>query len=272
MEDDLPSNSDGLTSNNKSLSLVPASPLPDAVDAAAYNTTATTTVPATPVSLIDTNTTLPLTGTDDTSTIHWTYSVLGRRLLFRPFYKPEYKDAEDYYQKSYDPLTGVRVAVALGGLMLFICGIAVYNRYGFFRKRRRLHVSLRNSQEQLEGIEWLKVIGFHETSLAYNPVCSDQDLPKSPPCSASTAADVVIHSAAPQQQPQHSCWQPERDGNTTGPVKDRLIVENEHADARWPRSEQRTFNALPVVSNFPKRTKTINYKQTLPLLRRTNSF
>jgi hypothetical protein len=134
------------------------------------NTSNPTTTPAINTSsLVDAN-----------SPTYWSYSVLGRRLLFRPIYRSGYKDAEDYYQQSYDANAGLRVAVALGGLMVFICIVAFNNRYGFFRKRRKLNVSLGNSQDQLEGIEWLRLMGYPgQNSLVYNPASSDPDLLKS---------------------------------------------------------------------------------------------
>ena len=190
----------------------------------------------------------------DSTGIQWTYNVLGRRLLFRPVFKAGYKDAEDYYHKSYDPTTGLRVAVALGSLMLLVCGIALYNRYGFFRKRRKLHVSLRGSKEQLQfdiegGIEeWLRVIAGDNSSALYNPVCSDQDLPRR---FAKPRKDVAAKGRrATFVQGQRR-------------IDDRLVIENE-ADSRRLSWEMRTFSVVA----FPPRTTAL---QRLLRLQRSRS-
>lgn len=147
MEYDLLSHFEGSTSNNKSISAT-SNPNISSLDASAF---------------------------------YWSYGVLGRRQLFRPIFRAGYINAEDYYQKSYDRTTGVRTAIALGALMIFICCIVVYNRFGLFRKRRKLLVSLQGSKEQLEGIEWLRAMGLQESSLVYDPTCSLEDPPKRSP-------------------------------------------------------------------------------------------
>ncbi|GAU88384.1 hypothetical protein RvY_01093 [Ramazzottius varieornatus] len=147
----------------------------------------------------------------DASSIYYTYTALGRRLLFRPMFRAAYKDAEDYYRQSYDPSVGIRVAVVLGGLMVFTIGIAVYNRYGLFRKRRKLNVSLGNSQEELEGVEWLQKMHLIRKANAtpeYSPKHSDQDFPMSynympmmaPPVQSSTPEPSMDFRVTPLPQ------------------------------------------------------------------------
>ncbi|OWA54894.1 hypothetical protein BV898_19286 [Hypsibius exemplaris] len=180
---------------------------------------------------------------DANSPTYWSYSVLGRRLLFRPIYRSGYRDAEDYYQKSYDDRAGLRVAVALGGLMLFICVIALNNRYGFFRKRRKLNVSVGNSQEELAGLEWLRLVGFQTQQQAlrtgsvveYNPACSDLDLLQSAarqlqlqrkhrPLARQSNHDVLVDGVQYQQQTE--------EGEELDPMT-RLVASVEAMPVSW---------------------------------------